>query len=433
MIPKGDFKGRVAPFLLFGVVLLVLPFFVESRSAYGLLNSMGIWLVFALAYNMLLGQTGMLSFGHAVYYGLGGYAAMHAMNAIETAHFGGGGLWASVPVFGLPIIGFAAGLLAGALIGYPSCRRAGVPFAMISLGVGELFAAAAFIFISFFGGEEGITGDRMVGPELFGLSLGPAHEVYWFIAFWTFVATVAIFAFTRTPLGRLANATRDNPERVQFIGYDPMRVRYLVFIASGGFAGMAGAMAAVNFEIFTPLSLGLIPSGVVLLMAYIGGIKYFWGPMVGAVLITFMQSNMSGYSDAWLLYLGVMFIAVVMFAPSGLAGIIDAGLRSTGREGFGRVTVSWLASLVASLISAAGFVVFIELMLRRSGGYGQTFEPLGLVTMRYDDLWPWLVGLALFAAGVALHRVLAPLRERAAGDLERIDAARRAEEQESAA
>jgi branched-chain amino acid transport system permease protein len=165
---------------------------------------------------MLLGRGGLLSFGHAVYFGLGGYAAMHAMRAIDV---GDSALWAGFPVFGLPIVGFAGGALAGAIIGWPSCRRSGTPFAMISLGVAELIAAAGFMFASIFGGEEGITGDRMNGPELFGLSMGPLSDIYIFIAFWTFVGTALIYAFTRTPLGKLPEATRDNPERVRFIGF----------------------------------------------------------------------------------------------------------------------------------------------------------------------------------------------------------------------
>ena len=205
---------------------------------------------------------------------------------------------------------------------------------MISLGIAELVAAAGFLFVSVFGGEGGVSGDRMNGPALFGLSLGPIEEVYWFIAFWTLVGTVAIFAFSRTPLGKMGEAVRDNPERVMFVGYDPTRVRYMVFIAAGGFAGLAGGMAAVNYEIFTPLSLSVLPSGLVLLMAYIGGIRYFWGPVLGAVTLTVMQSSLSDVTEAWLLYLGVLFIGVVMFAPDGLAGILagsGAAPRSPAR------------------------------------------------------------------------------------------------------
>lgn len=409
---ESKFLGRVAPFLIFAVVLVVVPFLVESRSAYSLLNATGVYIVFALSYNMLLGQTGMLSFGHAVYFGLGGYAAMHAMNWIEEAQYGDGGFWAGVPVAALPIVGFAGGLVAGAVIGYPSCRRAGTPFAMISLGVGELVAAAGFMFTSVFGGEEGVSGDRMVGPEIFGLSFGPIDEVYWLIAAWTMIGAVLMFAWTRTPMGRLANATRDNPQRVQFIGYDPDRVRYMTFIASGGFAGMAGGMAAINYEIFTPESLGLVPSGLVLLMTYIGGVRLFWGPIVGAILITYMQTNLSDYSEAWLFYLGLLFVAVVMYAPNGVSGVIAGAVRGAGRPGFAALIRTWIMDAAALLIAFAGLVVLVELGLRRSNGYGETLDLFGL-EMSYAQVWPWLLGIALLIGGVALHRALTPARRRA--------------------
>ena len=192
---SDKFRQRTVPLILFAVVLLVIPLFNPSRSMVTLLNHMGITIVFALSYNMLLGRAGLLSFGHAVYMGLGGYFAVHVMNWIAE----GTGIWGSVPMFSMPAFGFGAGALAGAVIGWPSCRRAGTPFAMISLGVAELVAAAGFMFDSLFGGEMGISGDRMNGPELFGLSLGPVDEVYWFIAFWTFIGVLGTYAFTRTP------------------------------------------------------------------------------------------------------------------------------------------------------------------------------------------------------------------------------------------
>ena len=397
--PSERFRTRVLPFLLLALGLALIPVLGPSRTAYSLLNAIGINVVFALSYNMLLGRAGMLSFGHAVYFGLGGYAAVHAMVAIEE----GTGLWSSVPVFALPIVGFAGGALAGAIIGWPSCRRAGTPFAMISLGIAELVAAAGFLFSSVFGGEGGVSGDRMNGPELFGLSLGPIEEVYWFVAFWTVVGAAAIFAFSRTPLGKMGEAVRDNPERVMFVGYDPQRVRYLVFVAAGGFAGLAGGMAAVNYEIFTPLSLSIVPSGLVLLMAYIGGIRYFWGPALGALVLTIMQSSLSDVTEAWLLYLGVLFIAVVMFAPGGLAGIL-AGLWQGGAQpGAARRLARWGRASAAAALAFAGLVVLVEVAVRWSNGFGEVFEPFGL-TLLPDSPLTWAAALIPLGAGFWLLR-----------------------------
>ncbi|WP_420411169.1 branched-chain amino acid ABC transporter permease [Roseibium sp.] len=408
--PSGTekFRTRVLPFLIMAAVLVVIPMTEPSRTAYTLLNSIGINMVFALSYNMLLGRAGLLSFGHAVYFGLGGYTAMHAMQAIEA----GTGIWGFVPVFALPLVGFAGGALAGAVIGWPSCRRAGIPFAMISLGIAELVAAAGFMFTSLFGGEEGVSGDRMNGTELFGLSLGPINEVYWFIAAWTLIGTVAMFAFTRTPLGKMGEAVRDNPERVEFVGYDPQRVRYLIFIFSGGFAGLAGGMAAVNYEIFTPESLSLLPSGFVLLMAYVGGIRYFAGPMLGAALLTYMQSNLSDFTEAWLLYLGLLFILIVMFAPAGLAGIaVGAGnvLQNPNR---GTVLMRWARFGAGALSAFLGSVVVIEVVVRHSNGFGEVFEPFGLALEANSPL-TWGLAAVLLGVGGWVMRSAASANEEA--------------------
>lgn len=407
-VPTGaeKFRQRTLPLLIFAAILVAIPMVGPSRTVYTLLHQMGINIVLALSYNMLLGRTGLLSFGHAVYFGFGGYFAMHAMNWIAD----GRGIWAHYPVFMLPVLGFGAGALAGAIIGWPSCRKAGTTFAMISLGVAELVASGSFMFDSFFGGEQGISGDRMSGPKMFGLSLGPLSQVYWFIAFWTIVGVVGMYAFTRTPLGKLSEATRDNPQRVQFIGFNPHRVRYMVFIISGGFAGLAGAMGAVNYEIFTPDAFSLVPSGFILIMAYVGGITYFVGPIFGAILLTYMQSMMSDYTEAWLLYLGVLFIAIVVFAPRGIAGIVFAftgGLRGPRPGAF---LMNWLMQLVGIGLMLVGLVVLVEVSVRWSKGYGDVFSPLGL-HLGQGNVLSWLLIVLPAVAGVVLVRLAARRRE----------------------
>ena len=402
------FRTRILPFILFALVLIVIPFFGPSRTTLNLLNAIGINIVFALSFNMLLGRAGLLTFGHAVYLGLGGYFCVHVLNWIAD----GTGLWGSIPVFFLPIFGFMAGAAAGAVIGWPSCKRAGTPFAMISLGVAELVAAAGFMFDSLFGGEEGISGDRMSGPEFLGLSLGPVGDVYWFIAFWTFVGVAGMYAFTRTPLGKLSEATRDNAERVQFVGFSPTKVRYLVFIFAGAFAGMAGGMSAVNYEIFTPISLSLIPSGFVLIMAYIGGIRYFAGPIVGAILLTYMQTNLSDYSEAWLLYLGILFIAVVMFAPWGVSGVMMSvwhGLTGNNRD----EALKKIAAVTAGgLLLLVGIIIVVEVAIRWSTNSFEAFEPFGM-HMSHDSVLTWIIAAVFLGAGTGVFYWLS--RDKEAG------------------
>src|ERR1700689_4475557 len=292
-------------------VLLVLPYIFRSGGALTAFSLVGISIIFSLSYNILLGQTGMLSFGHAVYYGLGGFLAIHGMNLIA-------GLKLPVPLPLVPLIGALAGLLFAAILGWVSTRRSGTAFAMISLGVAELVASSALILRSFFGGEAGISANRTKLLRLFDLNFGLQIQIYYLVAFWTLIAAIAMYALTRTPLGRMCKAVRDNPERVQFVGYDPHVVRYLAFCFAGFFAGIAGGLAAINFEIANSAYLGATQSGMVLFATFIGGTAYFFGPILGAILVTYLQLGLTNLTTVWQLYFGIIFIGIVMFAPGGI-------------------------------------------------------------------------------------------------------------------
>ena len=210
------------PWLALAAVFALAPRILSSGAALTMMSVMGVMIIFALSFNMLLGQTGLLSFGHAVYYGLGGFVAIHAMNAVIHGKLG-------LPVAFMPIVGGLAGLAFGVLFGLVSTRRAGLVFSMISLGIGELVSSSSFILRTFFGGEEGITTNRARLAPLFGLGFGPQIEVYYLIAIWCFLCIAAMYALTRTPFGRICNAVRDNPERVQYIGYSARRIQLIAF------------------------------------------------------------------------------------------------------------------------------------------------------------------------------------------------------------
>lgn len=295
--------------------LLILPQIFDSVLAISIFNQMAIAIVFALSYNMLLGQGGMLSFGHAVYFGLGGFLAVHALIKIEFEEL-------FFSIIYIPLVGGIFGLLAALFIGSFSTRKAGTVFAMISLGVGELIAASSLIFTDFFGGEAGVSGDRTYGPPFFGVEFFQNIEIYYLAAAWVFIATFFMYLFTQTPAGRMANAVRDNPERAEFIGYSARWVRFISFAAAGFFAGVAGGLFALNYEFITEENLNAATSGRVLLMAYIGGLGYFIGPIIGAVVLTLMNSLLSNYTELWMLYVGILFVLTVMFLPRGFAGFI---------------------------------------------------------------------------------------------------------------
>jgi branched-chain amino acid transport system permease protein len=313
----------------------------------------GISIIFSLSYNILLGQTGLLSFGHAVYYGLGGFLAIHAINIFSA------GKW-PIPLPVIPLIGGLAGLVFAALLGWVSTKRSGTAFAMISLGVGELIASSALILRTFFGGEAGVSTNRTKLLKLFGWSFGPQIQIYYLVAAWTLIAMVAMYALTRTPLGRMCNAVRDNPERVQFVGYNPHVVRYLAFCFAGLFAGIAGALAAINFEIANSAYLGAEQSGTVLFATYIGGIGFFIGPIVGAIFVTVLSLGLSDLTQVWQLYFGLIFIAVVMFAPGGITGLLMMHRPLLKAGTLSHVLPSYLIALVPTVAMIAGFILSVE-------------------------------------------------------------------------
>jgi branched-chain amino acid transport system permease protein len=397
-------KAR-APWAVWGAVALVaavLPFVFSSGAALTMMSLMGFAIVFALSYNMLLGQTGMLSFGHAVYYGLGGFMTAHALNVV-----GAGKLPIPLPV--IPLVGGLAGLLFAMIFGWVSTKRAGTAFAMISLGIGELVAACSLILRGFFGGEGGISTSRTSTLRLFDISFGPQIQVYYLIAAWSVLCVGAMYAFTRTPLGRMCNAVRENPERAEFVGYSTQMVRFLVFCISGFFAGVAGGLAAIHYEIVTSSMVGAVPSGFVLLMAYIGGVAFFIGPIIGAVLMTALQISLSDYTGAWLLYVGLMFVLVVMYAPWGLGGFVVMHQPLLAAGTLWRALPAYSLALVPLAMLGAGIVALIETMhhLLVNASQGSAMRLLGIA---YDSKSPlaWAVIVALLALGIFALRRVAP-------------------------
>jgi branched-chain amino acid transport system permease protein len=386
------------------VLLLVLPFVPGLDGNFGrsLLSQMGIAAVFALSYSLLLGQTGLLSFGHAVYFGLGAYAGIHLMRAINA------GLPIPMPL--VPLVGAAAGLGFGLLFGALTTRRAGVVFALISLGVGELVFAAMRMFQGFSGGEEGITANRGAGPHPFGLTFASQLQVYYIIAFWALFAVALMVAFLRTPVGRMCNAVRDNPERAAFVGYDPVRVRFIAFSAAAMFAGLAGGLHALNYEIVAAEAVGAARSGAVLLMAYIGGISHFLGAILGAVVITWLQVSLSDYTTAWQLYLGLFFIGVVLFAPGGLAGLFVMHAPLIRTRAWMGVLRAYAIALLPAVAMLVGAIALLEINYRRAtepeASARVTLFGVGLDTA---TPWPWLTAIVLVIGGFYAFRRSWPL------------------------
>ncbi len=391
--------GRYLVWGGFALLLIVAPLIFSKGAALSLLSQIGTVMIFALSYNMLLGQGGMLSFGHAVYSGLGAFCAIHTMN--NTA-------WgAAVPTSLIPLVGGFAGMAFGVLFGYVTTKKSGTTFAMITLGLVELVFASSLMFPGFFGGEGGVTTNRVRGSAFMGITYGPQIQVYYLIAFWLFISTIAMYAFTQTPLGRMINAVRDNPERVEFIGYNTQWVRYLTLILSAFFAGVSGGLGAINFEIVSAENVSALRSGSVLLFVFIGGIGFFFGPLLGAIVGIFFAVILSDFTPAWQLYLGLFFILLVRYAPAGLASLILLLVRAASFGHFGRLFKPLLGVSAAVVVGLLGAVLGIEMLyhLTLDGANGSVLTRFGLQIDTKTAL-PWLIAAALLLAGIVSFRQL---------------------------
>jgi branched-chain amino acid transport system permease protein len=404
--------GRWLIWSLFALLLAVVPLVFRSSLAHTMLSQMGIAIIVCLSYNLLLGQGGMLSFGHAVYSGMGAFLAIHALNLI-----GNGTL--PIPVSLVPIVGGLAALVIAAGLGYVTTKKAGTPFAMITLGIGELVFAMSLMFPEFFGGEGGVSSNRVAGPKPLGITFGPQIQLYYLIAAYTFICTALMFAFTRTPLGRILNAVRDNPERVEFVGYDTQKVRWLAFMISGFFAGIAGGLAALNFEIVTSEVVSGGKSGAYLLFTFLGGATFFIGPIIGGVLMTLALVLLSEFTKAWLLYLGLLFLVMVMYAPGGFAALLMMNLRVAAFGRLRQLWVSYLALFAAGLVAFLGGAAIIEMLydLQLNSGSSSQLQFLG-ATLNVQDVNSWFGALFVLATGAGMFELTRRQFRREWGDIQ---------------
>ena len=332
-----------APWLALVALLVVPPLASALASPRGVpqgwllasLAQAATMIVFALSYNLLLGETGLLSFGHAAPAGLGALFAAHLFNRYAIA----------LPL--LPLAGGLGGAAFGALTALVAARRAGTAFAMITLGLGELVAAAAWALPGWFGGEAGVGIDRASGPAWADWSFGPDRQAYCVIAAWCIVAVAAMFAFSRTPFARLANAVRDNPVRAAALGIAPARARAVMIVWSAGFAGVAGTLALINIELAAAESVGMMRSAAVLIATVTGGAASFFGPVLGALVWVVFSVGVAGVTREAL--------------EIELKGCVPASFEVLGRVG-------WEDSLAA--VGACDYSVLLRDPTNRRSAFG---------------------------------------------------------------
>ncbi|WP_186165968.1 ABC transporter permease subunit [Burkholderia gladioli] len=389
-------RSREAAGWLALVGLLVLPALIWPQGAVlAWLAQTAALVVLALSYNLLLGSTGLLSFCHAAFAGLGAFVAAHAFN-----RFGFALPW-------LPLAGGLGGAGFGLLFGAIATRRAGTAFAMITLGLGELIAAAAWSVPDWFGGAGGLAIDRTAGAPLGAWRFGADREAYALIAAWCLLSALAMRVVLATPFARLARAVRDKPRRVAALGTDPRRVRLLMMVIAAFFAGVAGTLTLIDVELASSDSVSMLRSATVLFATVIGGSGGFFGPVLGAAVMAAFGSFVAGLSRAWLFYLGLLFVAVVVAAPGGLLGALAAqaaAWRDAGRA----ARLRQLSRLAAWLAAVLAIVFGVELgyaLQLGDGEGGQRLASIGVWQFDAGSAPGWVIAIALALAATALGRL----------------------------
>lgn len=387
--------------LVLGVAFLCALPAVLTPSLLNAAIQMMIAALFATAFNVLCGQGGMLSFGHAAYFGIGTFATVHAMSAV-----GGSGL---LPTPLLPLAGAVAGWAVGWCAGWFSTKRSGVYFAMITLALAELLHALAPQLKGLFGGEAGLSTMRQ--PSL-GLSFGPPLQVYYLSMGWVLLSLALLYGYTRTPAGRLTLGLRENAHRLQFLGYDVHRQSVFTFSVSAMFCGIAGGLQAISNESASYVLFDLRLSAEVVLNAFIGGVKVFLGPALGAAVMTFFGYALSDLTRSWLLYQGVLFVLLMMFAPGGIAGLVQDFSRQARQHGLRRLVRPVAMSLVAGALVLAASVFTIELVQRlassdyRGRRVDGNWPPIPLLGREWapDAFTTWALPLCAAAVGFLAAR-----------------------------
>lgn len=274
-----------------------------------------IFSLYALAFNLLFGVTGLLSFGHSAYYGVGGYVA-----ALALIHG-----WTGLP--GALALGMGAAALTGLAIGYFCVRLDEIYFAMLTLAFSQMLFAIAWQWTEVTGGSDGILGVPRPPLRLFGLTLGleAPGAFYGLVAVVVLVSVLGLWAVVASPFGEALRAIRENPERAAFVGIPVRRYRLAAFVLSAAFAGLAGGLVAPFGRTASPELLFWTKSAEPVLMSLLGGIKVFLGPVAGVVVYLWLRDLISSYLvDYWMLVMGGIVIVLVLFFRGGIAGAAQA-------------------------------------------------------------------------------------------------------------
>ena len=311
----------LGPTALLWLVLVTMPFWINAIGGYTELASRVIVMALAAtALNFLLGYTGTLSFGHAAYFGLGAYGVGMTLKYL-------------VPSTMLAmLVGVVVGTVAAAAIGALIVRLRGVYFAMVTIAFGQVFYFIAFRWNNVTGGDDGLTGWQRQPIDLAGLRLDIQNHdtLFYYLALACFAASAGAMALLlNSPFGRTLQAIRENERRARFLGIAVERHLWLSFVISCAFVSLAGTLYALLNNFTDPRALRWDLSGNFVIMAVLGGMRSFWGPLIGAAIFVVLQDYVSSHTENWMSIVGLIFVLVVLFFPRGVLGLLRLGGRNS--------------------------------------------------------------------------------------------------------
>jgi branched-chain amino acid transport system permease protein len=324
MITLSDIPARggmpLTPVMgVFVAVLATAPFWLGHVGLYQYLGvEIAIWILFAMGFNLLFGYTGLHSFGHGAYLGIGAYGFGLFQHGVAVSLWGG--LLAAI----------LAATVAGAIVGAFLSHRRGIYYALLTIGFGQVFWFTAMKLHWLTGGEDGLLNiprpDLVIGP--WQVDLNDNAAFYWFVAAITVTVVILMWRVVNAPMGRILQAIRQNETRARFVGYDVWRWKWLAFTISAAVAGLAGGLFAMAQQSAYPDVMSLHQSGIIVMMVLVGGgLVSFWGPVLGVVLYFIARDVLGGLTEAWLLWYGLIFVIMVMVRPEGVAGLIHTTIQ----------------------------------------------------------------------------------------------------------
>jgi branched-chain amino acid transport system permease protein len=315
LVKPRSVERRWLPLIAIWAVLLAAPLWLPLLGGYTALAGRVLVLgLAAIGFNLLLGFTGVMSFGHAAYFGLGAYGAGLTLKFVA----------ASTPL--AILFGTLLGGLAGTLFGLLIVRRRGVYFAMVTIAFGQVCYYIAYSWNDLTGGFDGLRGFQRAPIELGPIVLdiaGNGLTFYYFLLGVFAVAVAVMGLLLRSPFGRTLLAIRENERRARFLGIPVERHIWLSFSISCFFTALAGTLYALLNNFADPLGLHYSLSGEIVIMTVMGGMRTFWGPLLGAAVFVVLQDEISSLTTNWMSFIGLLFVLVVLFFPRGLLGFLQ--------------------------------------------------------------------------------------------------------------